>query len=114
MWDAQKQARFDALRALEEAGTLTRREQKELAGMIEEIDRAEAASLQPSVEREEAECLRLEAQNADLAALLERRQALAGKLEQVLAEAKAEDDAIEEELARILSRSEAVSGATTG
>src|SRR5712692_4239117 len=103
MWDEQKQARFDALRALEEAGTLTRREQRELAGMIEEIDRAEAASLQPSVEREEAECLRLEAQNAALAALLERRQALAGKLEQVLAEAKAEDDTIEEELARILS-----------
>ena len=35
-------------------------------------------------------------------------------LEQVLAEAKAEDDTIEEELARILSNSEAVSGATTG
>src|SRR5947207_2187923 len=103
MWDEQQQARFDALRARKEAGTLTRREQKELAGMIEEIDRAEAASLQPSVEREEAECLRLEAQNAALATLLERRQALTGKLEQVLAEAKAEEEAIEEELARILS-----------
>ena len=52
MWDEQKQARFDALRAREE--TLTRREQKERAALIEELDRAEAASLQPSVEREEA------------------------------------------------------------
>jgi len=112
MWDEQKQARFDALRAREE--TLTRREQKERAALIEELDRAEAASLQPSVEREEAECLRLETQNADLAALLERRQALASKLEHVLTEAKAEDDTIEGELARILSNSEAVSGATTG
>jgi len=80
--------------------------------MIEEIDRAEAAYPQASVEREEAECLRLEKQNVALAALLGRRQALAGKLERVLDEAKAEDRAIEEELARILG-SETVFGATT-
>src|SRR5687767_5050200 len=113
MWDEQRQARFDALREREEARTLTQREQKELAGMIEELERTEAAYLQPSVEREEAECRRLEAQNAALSTLLQRRQALAHKLEQILEEATAEDEAIKEELARILDSSEAVSGATT-
>ncbi len=114
MWDEQKQARFDALRAQQETGTLTRRDQKELAGLIAELDGTEAACLQPSAEREEADLMRLEAQNAALADLLERRALLAHKLQQVLAEAKAEEDAIEEELARILSSSEAVSGATPG
>jgi hypothetical protein len=114
MWDEQRQARFDALRAGEEAGTLTRREQKELAGMIEEIERAEAAYLEPSARREEAECQRLEVQNAALSALLQRRQALAGRLEQVLVEATAEEKEIEEELARILGSGAAVSGTSVG
>jgi hypothetical protein len=112
MWDDQRLARFNALRASEEAGTLTPREQEELAGMIEEIDRAEAASLQSSAEQEEAECLRLEAQNAALSTLLQRRQALARKLEQVLVEAKSEEESIKEELARILAGPKVVSGAT--
>ena len=111
---AARQARFDALREREAAGTLTQNEREELAGMIEEIERAEAASLQSSAEREEAECLRLEAQNADLSALLQRRQALASKLERVLDEAAAEEKAIKEELAQILDGTKTVSGATTG
>lgn len=114
MEDEQKRARFQWLRQREEAGTLTPSEQVELAELIHEIESAEAAALRPSVEREEAECLSLEAQNAALAALVQRQENLVHRLQRVLAEAKAERHAIEEEKARILGGSGVASGTTPG
>jgi hypothetical protein len=80
-----------------------------LVQLIDEMDRAEAAILQPSAEREAAECLRLEAENADLEMLVRRQQDLVRRLQRFLAEAEAERLAIEDEKSRILSTTGAAS-----
>jgi ATPase subunit of ABC transporter with duplicated ATPase domains len=103
MWDEGKRARFQALRQGEDEGTLTQPEQAELAVLIQEVESDEMATLQASARREEAECLRLEAQNAALEALIRREERVLSRLKRVLAEANAERHAIEEEKARILS-----------
>jgi hypothetical protein len=105
MWKPAKRARFEALRQREEAGALTGAEQTELAQMINEIESAEAVYLRPATERLRAERAELNARNAALQRLLQRKEALVRRLEQTLTEVKTERRAIEEELERILSES---------
>jgi hypothetical protein len=105
MWDTAKRARFEALRQHEEAGALTEPEQAELARMIDEIVSAEATFLSPATDRLRAERVRVQARNAALQRLVRRKEALARRLEQTLAEAKAERHAIEEAQSRLLSGS---------
>ena len=107
MGKTTKRARFEALRQKEEEGTLTEAEQVELAQMIEEIEEIEAAYLRPATERLRAERAQVQAQTAALQRLVRRKEALARRLEQTLAKAKAERQAIEEEQNRILSGSAA-------
>jgi len=103
MQDATKRARFESLRQREEEGTLTEAEQAELAQMIEEVERAEAAYLRPATERLRADRAEFTRQNGALQGVLQRKEALVRRLEQTLAEARTERDALEEEVNRILS-----------
>jgi peptidoglycan hydrolase CwlO-like protein len=105
MWDAPKRARLEWLRQREEEGTLTEAEWAELTQMIAEIETAEAAYLHPATERLEAESAQIEAQNAELARLIRRKEALVQRLKQTLAELDAERQAIEKEQRRVLSGS---------
>ncbi|HLK59642.1 MAG TPA: hypothetical protein VKU00_23985 [Chthonomonadaceae bacterium] len=63
----------------------------------------EQAALQASIERMRTERLELEAQNQALQVLIEREERLAAHLREVLAESRAERQAIEAEKSRILS-----------
>jgi hypothetical protein len=103
MRDAAKRARFEWLRQREEEGTLTGAEQAEMVQMIEEIERAEAAYLRPATERLRADRVEVASQNEALQGVLQRKAALVRRLEQTLAEATAERDALAEEVNRILS-----------
>jgi hypothetical protein len=103
MWDADKRSRFAYLREKEEDQSLNAAEQAELTAMMEEIESAELAYLGPAMQRLEAECAQVETQNAALQDLIQRKQALIQRLEQILAEANAEEDAIQKELGRILT-----------
>src|SRR5437870_3611469 len=103
MQDAAKRAKFESLRQREEEGTLTEAEQAELAQMIEEVERAEAAYLRPATERLRADRAEVTRQSGALQGVLQRKEALVRRLEQTLAEARAERDALEEEVNRILS-----------
>ena len=105
MWNATERARFESLRQREDEGTLPEAEQTELARMIEEIEGAEAAYLKPATEHLRAQRAALAADSAAVQDLLRREEALAQRLTQTLAEAKAERRAIEEELGRIVSQS---------
>ena len=63
----------------------------------------EQAALQHSIERMRAERLELDAQNRALQALLEREAQLAAHLREVLAESRAERQAVDAEKSRIFS-----------
>jgi hypothetical protein len=111
MGDQQKGVRLQQLRQRELDGALTEAEQKELQLLVQEIERAEADYLGPATERLRHEREGIEAQNRALQALLHRKEALVARLQTVLAESQAEQQAIDEELARILGES---TGAGTG
>ena len=81
MANRKSQSRFQWLRRREEEGKLIRSQRAELDQLIDEMDRAEAILLHPSAEREEAECQRLEAQNAELEAVVRYQESLHSKLE---------------------------------
>jgi hypothetical protein len=88
MWNARKRTRFGRLREKQESGTIDATEQAELAAMVEEIENAEAAYLGPANEKLEAECARVEAQNATLQGIIQRKKELIRRLEQIFAEAR--------------------------
>jgi hypothetical protein len=48
MWDYKKQARFDCLRAREQAGTLTTSEHEELDALYQELYTLEATAYAPA------------------------------------------------------------------
>ncbi len=71
-------------------------------GLSAEAQREQVA-LQASTERMRAERLELDAQNRALQSLIDREEALARHLREVLATSRAERQAIEAEKSRILS-----------
>jgi hypothetical protein len=99
MWDNQKRTRFEELR--EPGRQLNAVEQTELAALVKELEDVEAAYLKPATERLRRENDCAQKRNLELAALLKRKEALVERLENVLAEAEAEERAIATELAAI-------------
>lgn len=84
-------------------GTLTPAERAELASLTEELTAAEAVYLVPGEQRLRREREAIEAQNAALEALADRKSALVARLREVLAQSRTERQAIEGELAAVLA-----------
>src|SRR3712207_1895171 len=103
-WDEQRLERTRTLRS-REPSALTEAERRELDRLFEEMGAAGNASLAPATQRLRSEREAVEAQNEALKALVLRRENLAMRLEQVLTETRAERQAIEQEMNRILSAS---------
>jgi hypothetical protein len=104
MWDNQKRQRLQELRQPDRQ--LNAAEQTELATLVQELEAAEAAYLKTATERLRQENERTEKQNRDLERLIQRKEALAQRLNNVLAEARVERRAIENELASVLAASQ--------
>jgi len=102
MWDDQKRERFQHLRERESAGVLGDAERTELTLLIDELEAAEARYLRPATQRLRDEREIVETQNRALEVLVRRKERLAQRLEDFLAEAQAERRAIEGELAAVL------------
>lgn len=105
MWEEQQRSRFQHLRQRQRQGVLTEAEQDELAHLVQELEGAEATYLTPAVQRLRQEREALETQNRTLEALALRKEALVLRLRDFLAEAQAERQAIDRELAAVLAGS---------
>ena len=103
MWDEQKRSRFHQLRQRQRDGGLPDVEQAELALLVQELEAAEAGYLTPATERLRQERETLEAQNSALEILGRRKEALALRLRDFLAEAQAERASIESEFVAVLA-----------
>jgi hypothetical protein len=103
MWEEHKRNRFQQLRQREI--DLTDAERSELALLIQELEAAEAANLAPATERLRQEREAIETQNRKLEGLTRRRETLVLRLSQFLGEARAEREAIDRELAAVLTGS---------
>jgi len=101
MWDNQKRTRFEELR--KPGRQLNAAEQTELAAMVKELEAEEAAYLKPATERLRRENDCNQKRQLELAELVKRKQALVERLENVLAEAQAEERALETELATVVA-----------
>jgi hypothetical protein len=99
MWDNQKRTRFEELR--EPSRQLNAVEQTELAALVKELEEVEAGYLKPATERLRRENDSIAKRNLELAELIKRKGALVERLESILAEAQAEERAIEAELAAV-------------
>lgn len=104
MWDAQKRERFQLLREREQQ--LNDAEQTELASLVLELEAAEAAYLQPATVRLRQENELVEKQNRELENLIARKKDLSQRLTRFLADARAEQRSIENELAAVLAGSQ--------
>ncbi len=85
MFTEPQRQRFRALQQREDEETLTASEQVELQAFAQQIEAEEAVYLRPANERIRQERLQLAAQTAALKLLLQQREHLARRLEQVLA-----------------------------
>ena len=99
MWDSLKRLRFEELR--DPSRPLDAVEQIELAAMVRELEDAEAVRLKPAAARLRGDNDLLANRNLALAEKNRRRASLVKRLENVLAEALAEELAIETELAAV-------------
>jgi len=101
MWEIHKRQRFQELRGLPEPRSAT--DQAELDVLRQELEAAEAAYLSDATKRMRVEREQIDSRNRRLQSLVTRRRALAERLGKTLAEAQAERQAIESELATVLS-----------
>src|SRR5262245_19766994 len=101
MWDAQKRQRFQELRAMPEPRSAA--DQAELNQLGNDLEAVEAAHISDATKRMRVEREQIELRNRRLQSLVTRRKALADRLGNTLAEAQAERQAIESELATVLS-----------
>lgn len=81
MWNKHTSDRFQQLRRQEQDGHLTDDEQRELSDLVSRLEAMEATYLEPATERLRRERVRLEAQNAALAAIAHRKEELARRLQ---------------------------------
>jgi len=102
MWGDLKRRRFQQLREKELQGLLTQIEQAELASLVQELHAAEAAYLAPATRRLREEREAIETQNGSLQTLVRRKESLVARLRDFLEDARVERDAIEGELAAVL------------
>ncbi len=103
MWDEPKRSRFHQLRERRRDGGLSEVEQAEFALLTHKLEAAEASYLTPATEKLRQERETLEAQNRALEVLARRKELLAWRLRDFLAEAQAERQAIESECAAVLA-----------
>jgi len=101
MWNEQKRDRFNELRKPDRQ--LNSEEQAEVAALAKELEDTEAAYLKPANERLRSKRELLEKQNVQLDRIIERKQALAQRLQRIVAETNAERQAIEHDLATVLA-----------
>lgn len=104
MWDADKQARFDALRAVARQDPLTDAERTELEALLQELDALEAASLHPATERMHHEREALDAQNRQLEELLREQQAYLAEVREVMVALEARERRLRNRFAEITGR----------
>ncbi|HTU93646.1 MAG TPA: hypothetical protein VMF69_26440 [Gemmataceae bacterium] len=88
MREDQKKSRFQELRQRQQESGLSEAEQAELTLLIKEVEAAEASYLSPTTQRLRQERESLEDQNRCLEALVSRKEALARRLRDFLAEAQ--------------------------
>jgi hypothetical protein len=105
MWEEHKRSRFQQLRERKRDGVLAETEQAELAILEQELEAAEDRYLIPATEGLRKERVALAAQNRTLENLTERKKILVRRLSDFLAEAQAERNAIECELAEVVAGS---------
>lgn len=112
MWNENKQQQFDELRQRELAGPLTEEEQRQLAQLLEELDREDEAYLRPAFERSlqrqrelDTEIARKEARNAALAALAERQAQIQARARAQLEALCSEQAALDREYERTMGES---------
>ena len=103
MWEERKRSRFQQLRQRQMESALTEAERADLAILVQELEAAEASYLAPATERLGQERQLLETQNRRLELLACRKKALVLRLRNFLAEAQAERQAIDGELAAVLA-----------
>jgi hypothetical protein len=103
MWDEQMSRRFQQLRQRQQENGLNEAEQAELASLVKELEVAEAAYLTLATRQLRQERQTLEGQNRRLENLVHRKETLARRLHDFLAEAQAERRAIESELTAVLT-----------
>jgi hypothetical protein len=101
MWEERKRKRYSELR--EPGRHLNDSETSELAALMRELEEAEATVLKPATDRIREENDRRENRIREIDGLVKRKDALVHRLEIVLAEAQAEERAIERELAAALA-----------
>jgi len=87
-WDDERQARLDALRTAELAGTLDEAAKAELATLIESVEAEERERLVPALARMQAEQATLRQQVQESEAANEQLVLLAAQQEQLLADAR--------------------------
>ena len=102
MWDERQRQRFQELRRRDLSGLLTQAEQAELASLGRELEDAEADYLAPATRRLRQEREGIKTQNRSLQAVVRRKEAFVRRLRDFLADAHAERNAIEGELAAVL------------
>src|SRR5262249_32468053 len=101
--DAVRWDRFRQLRNRKDDGKLSTVEARELAELISAIEADEGDTLRPSTEALRRERLRMARRNRTLRNIAARQDAITARLRAVLAEADAECEAIEKDLARAVS-----------
>lgn len=103
MLDEQQHTRLEELRQREHGQPLTEMERAELEQLLQDVESAEAAYLTPATKRLREEREAVESQNRTLEDLVCRKQKLEQRLREFLADAQAERQMIEEELAAVLA-----------
>ncbi|MBM4467278.1 MAG: hypothetical protein FJ014_17275 [Chloroflexi bacterium] len=88
VWNDKKQARLDALRAAELAGTLDEASKAELTALIESLEAEERERLAPALAQMQAEQAALRQQVQESEAANEQLVILAAQQEQLLADAR--------------------------
>jgi hypothetical protein len=100
MLNPQNRRRFQELRGLPEPRSAA--DQAEFDALVQEVESAETTYLSDATQRMRGEREQIESRNQRLQSLVTRRKALADRLGKTLAEAQAERQAIETELATVL------------
>lgn len=106
MLDKPKLTRFRELRKREAERVIVPAERDELGSLIEEMDLLEMAALQPALERMEREHRDLASRNRAFQELQVRKSALAERLRMTIESARAEQQLINEAVARIQNQGE--------
>jgi len=103
MWDDHKRSRLQQLRQRQGENGLCEAERTELASLVQELEAAESTHLSPATQRLRHERETIETQNRALEGLAIRKKAFVQRLRDFVAEAQAERQAIDRELAAVLA-----------